>query len=100
MGLQFVIYLYDQDGNLINVAEDKAHANLDTAGLASFRTHGIPWHQEISVPVKGTYYLRIGLHDVIGDRVGAVEVPIASVKNLAPPTPPAAQPSTPPVAPK
>jgi VWFA-related protein len=100
MGLQFVIYLYDQDGNLINVAEDKTHATLDTAGLASFRTHGIPWHQEISVPVKGTYYLRIGLHDVIGDRVGAVEVPIASVKNLAPPTPPAAQPSTPPVAPK
>jgi len=100
MGLQFVIYLYDQDGNLINVAEDKTHANLDTAHLASFRTHGIPWHQEISVPVKGTYYLRIGLHDVIGDRVGTVEVPIASVKNLAPPTPPATQPSTPPVAPK
>ena len=100
MGLQFVIYLYDQDGNLINVAEDKTHAELDTAGLASFRTHGIPWHQEISVPIKGTYYLRIGLHDVIGDRVGAIEVPIASVKNLAPPTPPATQPSTPPVAPK
>jgi VWFA-related protein len=103
MGLQFVAYLYDQDGNLVNVAEDKTHANLDTAGLASLRTHGIPWHQEISVPVKGTYYLRIGLHDVIGDRVGAVEVPIASVKNLAPPTPPAppaTQPSTSRVAPK
>jgi VWFA-related protein len=98
--LQFLIYLYDQDGNLINLIDDKTQAKLDTAGYAYLLSHGIPWHQEISVPVKGPYYLRIGVHDLIGDRVGAVEIPVASVKNLAPPAPPAANPQAAPVAPK
>ncbi len=97
--LQFLIYLYDQDGNLINLIDDKTQANLNAAAYASLVSHGIPWHQEISVPVKGSYYLRIGVHDLIGDRVGAVEIPIASVKNLAPPAP-AVNPPAPPVAPK
>ena len=37
------------------------------------------FHQEISVPVRGQYYLRTAIHDMISDRVGAVEVPIAEV---------------------
>jgi VWFA-related protein len=82
--LQFLIYVYNQDGNLVNVTEDKTQANLTAAAYANMMGHGIPWHQEISVPVKGTFYLRIGLHDFIGDRVGAVEVPVATVKNLPP----------------
>ena len=80
--LRFLVYLYDQDGNLVNLVDDKTHANLTAAAYSDLLRHGIPWHQEISVPVKGSFYLRIGLHDLTGDRVAAVEVPIASVKNL------------------
>jgi VWFA-related protein len=82
--IEFVTYLYDQDGNLINVAENKTNANLAPAAYQEFLRHGIPWHQEVSVPVKGDYYLRIGIHDLTGDRVGAVEVPIATIKDLPP----------------
>ena len=80
--LRFLVYLYDQDGNLINLVDDKTHATLTAAAYTDLLRHGVPWHQEISVPVKGNFYLRIGLHDLNGDRVAAVEVPIASVKNL------------------
>ncbi len=84
--------------------DDKTQANLIAAPLDDIKkavaSHGIQYHQEISVPVKGSYYLRIGVHDLIGDRVGAVEIPVASVQNLAPPTPPAANPPAPQLAPK
>jgi hypothetical protein len=38
--------------------------------------------QEISVPVKGEYFLRIGVHDPATDKVGAVELPVAEVSKL------------------
>lgn len=82
--IEFVTCVYDQDGNVINLEQNTAHANLTPAAYAEFLRHGIPWHQEVSVPVKGDYYLRIGIHDLTGDRVGAVEIPVATVKNLTP----------------
>ena len=30
-------------------------------------------HQEIAVPATGEYFLRIGVHDISSDRVGAIE---------------------------
>ena len=39
---------------------------------------------EVSVPVKGQYYLRTSIHDLNSDRIGAVEVPIAAVAKLDP----------------
>jgi hypothetical protein len=44
---------------------------------------GLQFHQAVSVPAKGEYFLRIGLHDLLVDHVGAVEVPVSAVKNLA-----------------
>ena len=89
--VEFLTYLYDQDGKPYTVVKNQAHANLSPTEYATLMRSGIPWHQEISVPVKGTFYLRIGVHDLTSDRVAAVEVPVATVKNLPPsPTPPAA----------
>jgi VWFA-related protein len=81
-GLQFVSCLYDQDGRLINIIDDKEGTDISPANFLETLKHGIPWHQEISVPVKGTYYLRIGIHDLASNRVGAVEIPVAAVQNL------------------
>jgi hypothetical protein len=35
---------------------------------------GMQFHQEISVPVKGDYYIRAGIHDRVGDAMAAVEM--------------------------
>ncbi len=45
---------------------------------------GIAFHQQISVPVKGQYFLRTAIHDMVSDRVGAVEIPVAAVARLEP----------------
>jgi VWFA-related protein len=97
LDVQFLTYVYDQDGNLINYADNNAHAKLSPETYAGLLQRGLPYHQEISVPVKGQYYLRIGIHDLNADRVGALEIPVASVKDLTPL--PAPNPSAPAPAP-
>ena len=52
--------------------------------------------QQISVPAKGEYYLRIGIRDTASDHVGAVELPVAAVAKL----PPVAMPAPAATAPK
>lgn len=51
---------------------------------------GLPFHQEVSVPVNGEYYLRTAVHDMETDHSGAVEIPVAAVAKLAPLSAPAA----------
>ena len=40
---------------------------------------GIKYAQQISVPAKGETFLRIGIHDLIGNKVGAIEIPANAV---------------------
>jgi VWFA-related protein len=82
--LQILTYVYDQDGRLINSDDNPVRANYSPQVYASVMAAGVPFHQEISVPMKGDYYLRIGLLDLRTNRVGAVEVPVAAVRNLSP----------------
>ncbi len=82
--MEFVTFVYDTDGKLINALGNSTHADLDEASYANALQHGIPIHQEISVPAKGEYFLRIAVHDLQGDNVGAVELPISSIRNLPP----------------
>ena len=44
----------------------------------------IVYQQQISVPVKGEYYLRLGIKDGSTGRVGALELPVAAVVKLSP----------------
>jgi VWFA-related protein len=91
-GIQFLTYLYDQDGTLINTSGSTVQANIPPAAYNASLRSGLQFHQQISVPVKGTYYLRIGIHDLTGNRVGAVEIPIAAVSKIPPADIPVAPP--------
>ncbi|HEY6376821.1 MAG TPA: VWA domain-containing protein, partial [Edaphobacter sp.] len=92
-GIQFLTYLYDQDGTVLNTTGATVNANLPQAAYAASLRSGLQFHQQISVPAKGAYYLRIGIHDVAGDHVGAIEIPIAAVSKLPPADAPAAPPA-------
>ncbi len=54
---------------------------------ARMQQHGLQMSQILSVPQnpkqKHEYYFRIGVHDLTGDRVGAIEVPVTAVHDLA-----------------
>lgn len=80
--LQFITYVYDHDGRLVILRDDRTHADLSPAAYANFERYGVFWHQEISVPAKDDYSLRIAIRDFNSDRIGAVEIPIAAVRDL------------------
>ena len=99
--LEFITYVYDKDGVVILLRDEKTHATKTPQQYSDFLRGSVLWHQEISVPAKGDYFLRIGIHDLMSDKMGGVEVPISTVEHLAPATAtpsPQAGKSTPPAA--
>jgi VWFA-related protein len=85
--LEFVICVYDVNGELINVVTNDLSAGFTRAQYIALVQRGLPFHQEISVPVKGLYMLRVAIHDLKSDRVGALDAPVTAVGQLAPSAP-------------
>jgi VWFA-related protein len=82
--LEVWTFVYNTDGQKLITASNRLYRYLTPADYAQLLQGGMAFHQEISVPVKGQYYVRTAIHDMISDRVGAVEIPIASVARLEP----------------
>jgi VWFA-related protein len=81
--VEFVIQVYQQnDGQLVNTASKTLITTLSLAQRNKLIHSGFPFHEEVSVPLNGDYSLRIGVHDFNSDHIGAVEVPVASLKDL------------------
>ena len=87
-------YVYDRDGQLLVTVGNRIYRGLTPADYAKLLAGGMAFHQEISVPVKGEHYLRTAIHDMVSDRVGAVEIPVAAVARLEPLAPLPAVPAT------
>jgi hypothetical protein len=82
--LEIYTYIYDRDGKLLVTTGHRIFRLLTPADYNTLLTGGMAFHQEISVPVKGEHYLRTAIHDLVSDRVGAVEIPVAQVVKLDP----------------
>ncbi len=82
--LDFDTFLYNSDGALVATAGHQVDADINQAHFDSMLKGGIQYRQEISVPVKGEYFLRVGIHDLTSDHVGALELPIEAVSRLKP----------------
>jgi VWFA-related protein len=90
---QFLSVVYDDDGTPIVQQGNGINADIPADRYAALMKENVTYSQQISVPVKGAYYLRVGIRDAMTDRVGAVEIPIAAVAKLPPPAPQAAAPT-------
>lgn len=92
--LELMTIAYNENGVLITSTRSEARIDLPEEEYARFLHGNLPLHQQISVPAKGTFYLRIGIYNKTNDTVGAIEVPIGLVKNLPPEMFSSALPST------
>jgi VWFA-related protein len=77
---EFGANVYDDNGDVVNSVSKEVRPILTPAAYQSMLKTGAKAHQEIDVPAKGNYYLRVAVHDLTSDRIGAVEVPSASIK--------------------
>ncbi len=90
--VEFVTYIYQPDGQVINSMSNEVSYTLPPPRYAILmRNGGIPLTQLISTPVKGDFFIRTGIHDMTSNHIGSDEIPLSLVKNL-PPLPPPPQP--------
>jgi VWFA-related protein len=77
-------FVYDNQGQKLITASNRLYRFLTPTDYQQLLTGGMAFHEEVSVPVKGHYYLRCAIHDMVSDRVGAVEIPVTAVARLEP----------------
>lgn len=78
--VEFVAIVYDPTGAVVNTIEKTAILNLDGIAYRKALRDGLQALETIAVPVKGNYFLRLGVRDTVGDRIGAVEIPVDQIK--------------------
>jgi VWFA-related protein len=81
--IEFVTLVYDQSGNRVNSLLSTAVLNLSEDHYRQMLAAGLHAEQQIAIPVKGNYFLRVGVHDIPSDRIGAVEIPVDEVREIA-----------------
>ena len=96
-GAEFPVVVVKLKIPLADIAMKDFECELEVqfAGSTAHYSH-VPFHQEINVPLRGDYTIRVGVHDRSANRVGTTEIPVASVMKLppainvgaAPPVPP------------
>ena len=77
--VEFVTLVFDQMGNRVNSMLSTAVLNLSEDRYQQLLLHGLQAQEQIAVPVKGNYFLRVGVHDVPSDHIGALEIPVDEV---------------------
>jgi hypothetical protein len=80
--VEFIAFLYDIDGKLLNVSGKKADLSLTPEQFAKFQHSSVNLHLDISVPTRKDTYLRLAVHDVPSNHFGVVELPSAEIANL------------------
>lgn len=84
--LEFVAVLYDDTGAQVNSTVTTMQLNLSPETYAKIMAGGLGMQQNIAVPEKGNYFLRLGVHDLSADKVGVMEIPVEDIQlNVAGP---------------
>ena len=76
---EFVAVVYDTNGKRINFVDTTTARNFSIDQYKSLLTHGMLFRQDIVTPIKGEYFLRVGVLDNSAQRAGVVEIPLSSV---------------------
>ena len=82
--IEFSVFVYDADGNLLNISDKKAPLNLDPATYKRFMSSPVRIQLMVSAPVKQESFMRLIIHDVPSNHYGVVEIPTAEVGHLPP----------------
>jgi hypothetical protein len=82
--IEFSTFVYDADGNLLNVSGKKIFLNLLPDTYKRFISAPVRYQLMVSAPVKQESFLRLIIHDMPSNHYGVVEIPAAQVGHLPP----------------
>ncbi len=78
--VEFVGVLYTADGQIVNSIGQTASIEVSPDKYHEILVSGLHLSAKIAVPVKGDFFLRLGVHDQISDQIGALEIAMDQVK--------------------
>jgi len=79
-GFEYGVRVYNTDGDeILNSVSKTVNPILPPAVYKSMLNGGANAQQEIDLPATGDYILRIAVHDLTTNHIGAIEVPTASI---------------------
>jgi hypothetical protein len=76
---EVVTVVYDSLGHAINSKRSAVSVNFDGPDDPRLQKATVTAELVTQVPAKGDYFLRIGVHDLATDHVGALEIPTSSI---------------------
>jgi VWFA-related protein len=80
--LELTTAAYNANGEMLNSVSNKINADVKPDSYTRLLQSGLQFHQDLAVPFTGEYFVRAGVHDLAADKVGAIEVPTSSIKNI------------------
>ena len=82
--IEIVTLVLDNQGVMINSLITSVEMNFNDANYARAMAGGVELLAQIAVPEKGSYFLRLGVHDKTTGKAGALEFSTGDVKVGAP----------------
>lgn len=77
--VQFVAVVYGSDGETVNSIIQTVTLDVSADHYRELLVSGLHTKEEIAIPAKGNFFLRLGVHDTVGDQVGALEIPVDQI---------------------
>ncbi len=78
--VEFVVVVVDEKGNLVNSEQGTVEMNLKPETYASMLSGGMHFPLAVAVPVKGNYFVRVGVRDIPSGHAGALEFSTSDLK--------------------
>ncbi|MEI9980385.1 MAG: VWA domain-containing protein [Edaphobacter sp.] len=78
--VEFIALVYDSDGKTVESDVKPVRVTWSASQFEAALQHGVRYQQEILVPDKGAYSLRVLVHDLPGNKIGAIDVPAVDLK--------------------
>ena len=78
---EFEVLVYGADGEIVNQTGSRMSLDFPAGRYTQILQRGLRVGQTVEVPVKGDYFLRIGISDMSADHIGAIEIPVATLKS-------------------
>jgi hypothetical protein len=80
--MEFLTFVFDANGTRVNLQTSALSFDVPADRFAWLQTQSFSYSQQISVPVKGEYFLRLGMQNLTDGRVGVVELPVSEIAKL------------------
>jgi VWFA-related protein len=79
--LVYAVVVYTQEGEIVNSLVTQTSVNLDPRMYAELTpaSQVVGATQEIAIPSKGIYFLRMAVQDLTGNLIGSMEVPLDAI---------------------